>query len=45
MFKLKETIPGTERANQLSSDMNKTTTIKKLNKINKIKTLRYIRVK
>lgn len=44
MFKLKETIPGTERANQLSSDMNKTT-IKKLNKINKIKTLRYIRVK
>lgn len=29
MFKLKETIPGTERANQLSSDMNKTTTIKK----------------
>lgn len=42
MFKLKETIPGTERANQLSSDMNKTTTIKKLNKI---KTLRYIRVK
>lgn len=35
MFKLKETIPGTERASQLSSDMNKTTTIKKLNKQNK----------